>query len=221
MTQQETKEQKAEHFRQMCIDILAQSGNCADSQRAFGSAQTIAQVCKAWHTYWHGMLTEVPQQVSAAFQEFYPDFKDELNAAGYYYNEDTPNGIVIVAGEASDKPITLSRTHNAYIIGPAHVVLQGTASAIAMHPDCIVELHGSSRATVKEGYAIAAGTSWLTTHSDAECRERSTVHIAAGTLTDHGHRCIHAYSNAAVRSFTNQNINIHDNATLTIENNTL
>ena len=80
----ETKEQKALRFKNLCISILAQSGNCKDSQHDFNDTHTIGQMCSAWWKYWHGLITEVPQQVVKAFENFYPDFKDEINAAGFY-----------------------------------------------------------------------------------------------------------------------------------------
>ena len=88
----ETKEEKALRFKQLCISILAQSGNCQDSQRDFGKVSSIKDMCDTWHKYWHGMITEVPQQVVQAFKDFYPDFKAEINAAGIFYNEDSRTG---------------------------------------------------------------------------------------------------------------------------------
>ena len=85
----ETVEQKSLRFKQLCIGILAQSGNCQASQHDFGETTSIREMCDTWHKYWHGMITEVPQQVVQAFHDFYPDFKTEINAAGIFYNEDS------------------------------------------------------------------------------------------------------------------------------------
>lgn len=204
-----TKEQQ---FKQLCISILAQSGNCADSQRDFGAIATIQEMCGAWHKYWHGMLTEVPQQVVSAFDEFYSDFKAEINEAGIFYNEDSRQGIVIIGN--SDTPVHLYFARNAYILGKAHVILHLQASAIAMHSDCKVELLDYARATVQQGYGIARNRSTLTTQGDAECYNSSTIRITNGTLQDNGHMQIDAYGDAIVHSFTDRNITLYDNATI-------
>ena len=210
----DTKEQKALRFKNLCISILAQSGNCKDSQHDFNNTHTIGQMCSAWWKYWHGLITEVPQQVVKAFEDFYPDFKDEINAAGFYYNEDSQNGIVLVGN--SDKEISLSRSRRITVLGKAHVVLRQSASALVLNPDCKVELHDTSRATVKQGYAVALDYSQLTTFDNAECFDQSVVHITNGTLQDNGHRAIYAYGSATINSFTTRLITLFDNSKLNV-----
>ena len=210
----EPKDQKALRFKQLCISILAQSGNCKESQHDFNDTHTISQMCSAWWKYWHGLITEVPQQVVKAFEDFYPDFKDEINAAGFYYNEDSPNGIVLVGN--SNEDIHLSQSRRITVLGKAHVVLHQSASALVLNPDCKVELHDTSRATVKQGYAIAHDNSQLTTFDDAECYNQSVVHITNGTLQDKGHRSIYAYGSATINSFTTRLITLCDNSKLNV-----
>ena len=206
---------KSEKFKALCLAILAQSGNCQESQLAFRGTESIQQMCAAWHKYWHGMITEVPQQVMAAFRDFYPYYKSEINAAGIFYNEDSPTGNVLIGD--STETIHLYHAHTAYILGNARVVLHNLASALVMNPDCHVELRDFSRATVKEGHAVARNRSRLTTNDSAECYDMSVVNITAGTLTDHGHRAIYAFGNAVVNSFTRQFISIYDNAKVNIK----
>lgn len=210
----ETKEEKALRFKKLCIGILAQSGNCQASQHDFGETSTIKEMCEAWHKYWHGMITEVPLQVVQAFHDFYPDFKAEINAAGIFYNEDSRTGYVLVGD--SDEPIHLSFARTAYILGEAHVVLHNQASALAMNAGCKIELLDNSRATIKEGYAIARNNSYLITSHQAECYDRAVVRITDGILQDHGHREIYAYGSATVNSFTSRLITLYDKARLNI-----
>lgn len=210
----ETKNQKALRFKKLCISILAQSGNCKDSQRDFNDTHTISQMCGAWWKYWHGLITEVPQQVVKAFEDFYPDFKDEINTAGFYYNEDSPNGIVLVGN--SNNVIHLSQSRRITVLGKAHVVLHQSATALVLNPDCKIELHDTSRATVKQGFAIAHDYSQLTTFGNAECYNQSVVHITNGTLQDNGHRSIYAYGSATINSFTTRLIILYDNSKLNV-----
>lgn len=207
--------EKALRFKRLCIDILAQSGNCQASQHDFGETTSIKEMCDTWHKYWHGMITEVPLQVVQAFHDFYPDFKAEINAAGIFYNEDSRTGYVLVGD--SDEPVHLSFAHTAYILGKAQVVLHGSASALAMNADCRIELLDNSRATIKEGYAIAKNDSYLVTSKEAECYDRATVRITDGTLQDHGHREICAYGKATINSFTSRLITLYDQSKLNIK----
>ena len=211
----ETPEQKSQRFKALCIGILAQSGNCQASQQDFGETASIKDMCAAWHKYWHGMITEVPQQVVQAFHDFYPDFKAEINAAGIFYNEDSQTGYVLVGD--SDEPVHLSFARTAYVLGKAQVVLHNQASALAMNAGCRIELLDNSRATIKEGYAIARNYSQLTTGCDAECYDQSTVRITDGTLQDYGHRNICAYGEATINSFTSRLITLFDKSKLNIK----
>lgn len=210
----EPKDQKALRFKQLCISILAQSGNCKESQHDFNGTHTISQMCSAWWKYWHGLITEVPQQVVKAFEDYYPDFKEEINAAGFYYNEDSPNGIVLVGN--SNDVIHLSQSHRITILGKVYVHLHQSASALVLNPDCKIELHDNSRATVKQGYAIARDSSQLTTFGNAECYNRAVVHITNGTLHDQGHQAIYAYGSATINSFTTRLITLCDNSKLNV-----
>lgn len=202
------------NFKQRCVDILAQSGNCQASQADFAHAETIQDMCMAWHKYWHGLITEVPLQVVAAFPEYYPVFKKEMNEKGIFYNEDSSCGHVLIGD--SNEVVRLSAARNAYILGNAQVVLSDHSTALAMNKDCIVELHDNARATIKEGYSIAHDWSELTTRCSAECYDSAIVRISGGELKDYGHSAIHAYENAVVESFTDRLIELNDNAKLII-----
>ena len=53
------------------------------------AANTVPELVAVWLKYWHGLITEVPQQTIAALSEVYDDYKDDINAAGVYFNEST------------------------------------------------------------------------------------------------------------------------------------
>ena len=118
----ETPEQRTQRFKTLCVNILAQSGNCQESQHAFKSTQSIPEMCEAWRKYWHGLITEVPQQVIDAFKAVYPEFKSDINKGGIFYNEDSPTGTVLVGD--TDEEIHLYSSRKIYVlgkIGRAHV----------------------------------------------------------------------------------------------------
>lgn len=210
----ETQEQRTQRFKTLCVHILAQSGNCQESQHAFRSTQSIPEMCEAWRKYWHGLITEVPQQVIDAFKAVYPEFKADINQGGIFYNEDSPTGTVLVGD--TDEEIHLYFSRKIYVLGKAHVILHNAATALVMNEGCKVELLDGSKATIKAGYGIARNYAHLVTCQEAECYDQSVVFMTDGTLHDHGHKKINAFGTALIDTFTHRLIDLYDNARIEI-----
>lgn len=210
----ETQEQRTQRFKTLCVHILAQSGNCQESQHAFRSTQSIPEMCEAWRKYWHGLITEVPQQVIDAFKAVYPEFKADINLGGIFYNEDSPTGTVLVGD--TDEEIHLYSSRKIYVLGKAHVILHNAATALVMNEGCKVELLDGSKATIKAGYGIARNYAHLVTCQEAECYDQSVVFITDGILHDHGHKKINAFGTALIDTFTHRLIDLYDSARIEI-----
>lgn len=211
---QETQEQRTQRFKTLCVHILAQSGNCQESQHAFRSTQSIPEMCEAWRKYWHGLITEVPQQVIDAFKAVYPEFKADINQGGIFYNEDSPTGTVLVGD--TDEEIHLYSSRKIYVLGKAHVILHNSATALIMNEGCKIELLDGSKATIKAGYGIARNYAHMVTGSEAECYDQSVVFITDGILHDHGHKKINAFGTALIDTFTHRLIDLYDSARIEI-----
>ena len=171
-------------------------------------------MCEAWRMYWHGLITEVPQQVIDAFKAVYPEFKADINQGGIFYNEDSPTGTVLVGD--TDEVIHLYSSRKIYVLGKAHVILHNAATALVMNEGCKIELLDGSKATIKAGYGIARNYSHLATSSEAESYDQSVVFITDGTLHDHGHQKINAFGTAVIDTFTNRLIDLYDSARIEI-----
>lgn len=210
----ETPEQRTQRFKTLCVNILAQSGNCQESQHAFRSTQSIPEMCEAWRKYWHGLITEVPQQVIDAFRAVYPEFKADINQGGIFYNEDSPTGTVLVGD--TDEEIHLYSSRKIYVLGKAHVILHNAATALVMNEGCKVELLDGSKATIKAGYGIARNYAHMVTCQEAECYDQSVVFMTDGILHDHGHKKINAFGTALIDTFTHRLIDLYDSAMIEI-----
>lgn len=210
----ETPEQRTQRFKTLCVNILAQSGNCQESQHAFKSTQSIPEMCEVWRKYWHGLITEVPQQVIDAFRAVYPEFKTDINQGGIFYNEDSSTGTVLVGD--TDEEIHLYSSRKIYVLGKAHVILHNAATALVMNEGCKVELLDGSKATIKAGYGIARNYAHLVTCKEAECYDQSVVFMTDGTLHDHGHQKINAFGTAMIDTFTHRLIDLYDSAKVEI-----
>ena len=209
-----TPEQRTQRFKTLCVNILAQSGNCQESQHTFKSTQSIPEMCEAWRKYWHGLITEVPQQVIDAFKAVYPEFKADINQGGIFYNEDSPTGTVLVGD--TDEEIHLYSSRKIYVLGKAHVILHNAATALVMNEGCKIELLDGSKATIKAGYGIARNYAHLVTCQEAECYDQSVAFITDGTLHDHGHKKINAFGTALIDTFTHRLIDLYDSARIEI-----
>lgn len=210
------KEQYFKEFQDLCVNILAQSGNCQDSQKAFKEANTIPQLVVAWKRFWNGILTEVPVQVVTAFAKLYSVYKDDINKAGVYYNEEpqsVPTQAMIIIGD-SEQNIEIHGNHHIYVLGNAAVSVYDNSSVYVGSANANVSLYGYVRANVKAGMVAAHEHSYINGSGVLSCYDASVVNIMGGTLDDYGHSKITAYNDAVVNSFTSKKIQLFGFATL-------
>lgn len=207
-------------FRDASFRVLAQSGNCKESQQMLGAATCSTELAAAWRHFWQGVVDEVPQQAIAAFEQCYKDNKDAINAAGLYFNE-SPKGngnIVLVGCETGERPeVTVTGRQNVYALGYCVLDCEDDSSVVVAHEKAIVSLHGTCRCVLRSGTVFALGHSYVYGTGQVECGECASVRIVDGVCNDHGHSKIQAFGNAVVRSDSDYKILLHDNAKLIIE----
>lgn len=223
------KDKYFDRFQKLCINILAQSDNCQESQNMFRAAKSVPELVQAWQRFWAGVLHEVPEQVIAAFGELYPVYRADIIRAGLYYNEApvTPDGEPLMTGGLvliGDRPvdgdsvaITISGRHRIYVLGDQPVIITDNCSVNINADRANVELRGNARCNIEKGAVVARERSVVSGHGNITCYNSAIVSISGGTLTDHGHMRITAYGNAIVRSFTNRYITLNDNSKLYYE----
>lgn len=212
-------------FQQMCIDILAKSGNCAESQSFFRNATTVPELVSAWKRYWAGLLHEVPELVIDAFSKNYDIYRKDINLAGVYYNEAppmyAPPSIILVG----DKDAALSEDasfleldgrHRVYVLGNREVLAMDSCNLIVNADTALVRLFDTCRANVEKGKIIAWNRTVVSGKGHIVCHDSSTVKIFGGTVDDHGHLSIDAYNDAVVKTSIDKRITLHDNARIEI-----
>lgn len=210
------KEQYFKEFQNLCVNILAQSENCQDSQKAFKEADTIPQLVSAWKRFWNGVLTEVSVQVVTAFANLYSVYRDDINKAGVYYNEepqDVPTPAMVLVGDG-EQEVEIHGNHHVYVLGNAPVSVYGNCSVYVGSTEANVSLYDYVRANVKAGTVAAHDRSYINGSGSLSCYDASVVNITGGTLDDYGHGKITAYNNAVVSSFTSKRIQLYGYATL-------
>lgn len=188
-------------FRDMCISVLAQSGNCAASQSDFHAATNVPELCQAFKRYWDGLRTEVPQQVIACFEAHYPTYRDEIRSAGIAYNEShpAPGAFILIGSGTHDIDSSFANPQRVTVLGPATLTLRGNSRAYISHPDAVVTLRQHTRATIRSGtvhcrdwsVCTAGPDTTVHTYDSSTIYSGSTVPEASAsglpTIIDHGH----------------------------------
>lgn len=213
-------------FQRLCIDILAQSDNCQESQDQFRAARSVPELVTAWQHFWAGILHEVPQQVVTAFASLYPIYRDDIIRAGVFYNEAPPDGYpnaMILVGNApvtaadSTAPIIIGSHHRVYVLGDHPLMATDNANVHIVAPNAVVTLTGNARCNIEVGTVTARERSTVFGRGNVICYDSTTIAIYGGYLTDHGHLAIQAYNDAVIHSFTTRRITLYDQAQLHID----
>lgn len=210
-------------FQQMCIDILAKSGNCKESQSFFRNATTVPELVSAWKRYWDGLLHEVPELVIDAFRKNYDIYRKDINRAGVYYNEvppiSAPPSIILIGDNDIWKSkflpcLEIEGRHRVYVLGNMEVWAMDSCNLTVNSDSAMVRLFDACRANVEKGKVIAWNRSIVSGKGYIICHDSATVKIFGGTVEDHGHLSIDAYNDAVVKTSIDKRITLHDNARL-------
>lgn len=208
--------------RSLCLSILAQSGNCAESQAQFRAANSVPELVGAWQHFWAGVLHEVPEQVITAFAEVYHIYRNDINRGGLYYNEAPPIGTpasIVLIGDDESKVISIYGRHRVYVLGNARVIARENCSVFVNADRARVTVMDHARANCDAGHVEAYGHAFINGKGEFVSYDSATVYIVGGSLTTHGHFEINAYNpETVIRSFSDRRVHIHDGAQLIIEN---
>lgn len=219
-------------FQKLCIDILAQSDNCQESQDLFRASRSVPELVTAWQRFWAGVLHEVPEQVIKAFGALYPVYRDDILRAGFYYNEappiDAPASMVLIgnsapvpeasaSGSEAPVPLTIAGRHRVYVLGDHPITCTDNANVHIVADSASVTLTGNARCNIERGTVTARDRSTVSGRGIIHCYDSTTILAYGGIVHDHGHLDIRAYNDATIYSFTNRRIEFHDNAKLIYE----
>ena len=208
------KEKYVEDFKKMCIGILAESNNCMESQKAFKEAKSVPEAVTAWMHYFAGVVDEVPRQVAAAFAKMYDVYKEDVNKAGVYFNEEPPEGItarVVIVGDC-DKDLTIGARHKVYVLGKAKVTLIEQAQATVNYPDAEIYAYDAARVTMRAGRAWMFDSSSFVGRGRVYAHNDCRIDISGGDVFSLGHRVISAYGDTIVKARSMQHVYLHDRA---------
>lgn len=188
-------------IKDVALGVLAQSGNCEASQREFYAAQSVPELAQAWQHFWAGAVTEVPEQVVEAFAEHYAVYREGINAAGWWYNEQPPTTVQraqVLIGKQTQDSLRIEGRHKVYVLSTQPVIIGGNCGVYVNCETANVVVTDSARCNIKQGMLTAYKRAVVNGSGNMECHDSATVYITGGTLYDYGHLNIIAYNDACV-----------------------
>lgn len=199
-------------FKRMSFEVLAHSGNCAESRADFQAASSVPEMVQAWKKYWNGLLTEVPYPAVAAISSVYHEYKDEMNKAGLYLNEGRDDGMILVSN--CKEELHFGGRANVYVIGMATIHATDHASVYCRERLSKIFLHDYATANIIAGHLELHDRSFAVACCHTTCFDASEVHQMGGKLFDYGHRIIEAHNEALIYSDNKKNISLYEKASI-------
>lgn len=207
---------KFDKFQQICADLRLQTTNCQKSQVKFGEAKSVTEAVAALRMFWISVVEQIPAEFVSALDQHYAEFRDEMNAAGVYYNEApaNPTNAVVFVGDIQSTLSILNGRPRVIVLGRANVVVSDHVRCECYHEDAQIECCGHSRLQLKKGSAIARDYSTVEGYGTILTHDRATAYIYGGSLFDRGHNLIKSYNDAVIHSFTDRKIELYDQSQL-------
>jgi len=203
-------------FIQICTALREQTTNCEKSQVKFSEAQSVTEAVAAFRMFWLSIVAQVPDKFIAVAAEHYADYRDEVNAAGVYFNEpptDPSNALVFIGN--SDEPITIDKGKpRVIVLGKANVTIADHVRCECHNAEAVIDCREFSRVKLIKGTAHVRDRSFAEGSGSFYTYGCSTTRIEGGELSDQGHLLIKSYNDAVIHSFTHRNIELNDNSQL-------
>ena len=204
-------------LKQVCQQACHERHACSEGYVAMLNADNVSQMMATWRKYWDDVVkSKYVEVIRREFPALYASLRHEINEAGIYLNECPENAKEFVRVIVTDcrQPVHIYGDARAYVLGEADVVAHDYAMVYNEQFDASVSLRDYSLGTVKAGcvdahdWSVVKGSCRTTLYDQAIC-------VAyGGTVKALGYKSITANIDTKVYSFSQRNINLHDNAVL-------
>lgn len=166
---------------------------CAKGYKQMLATTTVSQMMAVWRANWEDIVdSKFADILSAELPSLYPSLREEMNASGIFLNEcpDDADRAVRVLVTATDTPIRISGSAQAYILGVAHVVAHDHAQVYNTKYDAVVTLYDYSYGNIQSGKVYAYDHSSLNCSCDAILDGAVSCHAQGGTITAKRYRSL-------------------------------
>ena len=204
-----------EKLKEICRVACHERGACTAGYEALMHADSIGAILAVWRANWEDIYSSKFADVMVErIGEVYRTAKAEMNAAGFWVNEDREQGMVIITN--APRPVTLGGTAKGYIFAKSEVRATDNAQVYCRTDGSLITLNGHARANV-------SGACVLHVHQFASARctactcyayDAAQVTMHQGTVISNGHRYIVAYNATKVYAPTYRGIETDDSSTI-------
>lgn len=143
----------------------------------------LATMYHNWADVWGSKFADV---VANRIVEVFDGLEDEFHAEGFYVNEETTRGRVIVANPA--KPLRFDGKAEVYIFSKAHVMAFGECKVYCRDAESEIELYDNAYGKIMKGKVWAHNWSMVESHQECTCYNATSILASEGVLYDNGHR---------------------------------
>ena len=203
-----------EKLKEICRVACHERGACTAGYEALMHADSIGAILAVWRANWEDIYSSKFADVMVErISEVYRTAKAEMNAAGFWVNEDREQGMVIITN--APRPVTLGGTAKGYIFAKsevratdnAQVYCRTDGSEIVLTGHATANISGESTVHVRQ-WASARCVSCICYTSDAA----EVIATGCDVVSD-GHRHITAYGATKVMGLSHRGIELNQDST--------
>ena len=207
------------NLKALCDDKAHERQSCKKGYRALLQSESVSDLMRTWREHLYDIVGDRYSDIVVSdFARYYEAMREEVNAAGFYFNEApqiTRRSDIVLVGDMEEE-LSVRGYGTIYVLGAATVHAYGNTTIYSKRQaEAKVVLHDYAHGDVTMGTAVCYNRSDIVSSVETECHDAASVVITGtGVLNDYGHRAIRAYGNSLVRTALTRNITLTDNATI-------
>jgi hypothetical protein len=205
-----------ESFKTACNAACHDRHACANGYRAMLAAENVGQLMAVWRDNWDDLVeSKYADIINEKLPAFYPELKEDMNAAGIYVNECpavAPEFVMVIVTDF-DYDVNVYDYAKCFVLGRAHVCARDHAQVYSeKNDDCVIHLFGHSYGHASKGRVVAYDFSRLCTSTDAALSGCVRCEAHGGDILAYDYLKIEAYGNTKVFARSDSNISLYGNA---------
>ena len=204
-----------EKLKEICRVACHERGACTAGYEALMHADSIGAILAVWKANWEDIFSSKFADVMVErISEVYRTAKAEMNAAGFWVNEDREQGMVIITN--APQLINLGGTAKGYVFAPSMVSATDNAQVFCRTDGSDIALHGHATGNISGRCTLNAYDFSTARCTACTCHTHGAAQITmhSGIVVSHGHRYIVAYQATKVYANTRRGIETDDSSTL-------
>lgn len=206
------------NLKHLCTEACHERHACTDGFKKMMASENVSQMMGTWRRYLddltNSMYVDVIRQ---QLPDVYPTLKADMNKAGIYLNEcspDAPQYVRVIVTDCTE-PIHIFGDARCYVLGEATVVAHDHAHVYNNGFNAQVVLHDNAYGKIMAGKVSVHDRASVQGNCNMSLHDRAQCNAFGGTVHGYGYLRINAYGNAQVYAISRLFVNLHGEATYT------